>query len=468
MKFLFVGRNPSIFVQYERVVRRLVDHGHDVFFLLNSMSWRNAKMDVKIFAEYKAEHPDQFDFKQAVKPAGIGAAILRLTREILNYAAYIRDDNPVSVSPYMIDRAAQTIPKPFDMIARIRLVRNLFLKRSYGLKFLRAFERLVSPDKSVTDCIRRIKPDLLIASPFIFSRSEETEYVKCAKAIGIRTTAAIFSWDNLTSKGIFQVIPDSVLVWNNAQIEELSRIHKVCADCAVATGAPSLDFWFEQKPSMTAPDFLVAHGLPPDKPYILYLCSSQTIARNEHEFVAELIDLLQKEIGNRCPSIMIRPHPLNLRIWDDFKRDGVIIVPRDNRDIFYSKSARNLFFESFHYCSCVMGLNTTAMIEAAICDKPCMSVVDSRFSSTQENSGHFHHLSDAGILYTAHNISETPSLLKEVLDGDSKANCRRDFVAGFVRPCGIDQPAGRVTAEVLEELAKGTPVEDIKKKRGSV
>ena len=160
---------------------------------------------------------------------------------------------------------------------------------------------------------------------------------------------------------------------------------------------------------------------------------------------------------------MIRPHPLNLKIWEGFNRKGAVIVPRDNRDIFYSTEAKALFFESFYHSKCVIGLNTTAMIEAAIVDKPCMSIIDGRYSATQENSGHFHHLIDAGILYTANNIADAAAMLDRVLAGDTKVEDRRCFVRDFIRPCGLEKPASEIMIKVLVGLASKISPQVLKK-----
>ena len=44
--------------------------------------------------------------------------------------------------------------------------------------------------------------------------------VKSAKAIGVPVVFPVFSWDNLSTKGLIHVQPDRVLVWNEHQKRE--------------------------------------------------------------------------------------------------------------------------------------------------------------------------------------------------------------------------------------------------------
>jgi len=452
---MLIGKNPSIFAQYERVIRILCSQGHRIVMLLNSLIWRNAKMDTKVLSNYQKLANGSFSFRIAPKPSGYKSLLYRLSRELINYMAYIRKKEPISFSPYMVDRAAQVLPSPLNRIAIMKPIQTI-LKEEKIASLLMKIDRNTDADKIIKKTILNEKPDLVVASPYIFSRSEEIEYVKAANQLGIRTAASVFSWDNLTSKGIFQIIPTAVLVWNKAQVDELEKIHKVPSEISIWTGAPSLDFWFEKKQSISREIFCKNYGINHQKPFVLYLCSSQTIARDEHLFVKQMITKLRKHFGDSMPSLVIRPHPLNLKIWDGFYGNGTAVVPRSNRDIFYSEEARKLFYHTIKFSSLVMGLNTTAMIEATIVDKPCISIITPRYSSTQKQSGHFHHLTDANILLTTNNFEEVALLIQKILSGnDLTRDARKNFVETFIRPWGFDRPASNIMARVLIELASG-------------
>ena len=59
------------------------------------------------------------------------------------------------------------------------------------------------------------------------------------------------------------------------------------------TGAQAYDHWFEQRPSTTRADFGVKVGVPPDRPLLLYLCSSPFITPYEVGFVRRWIEAVR-------------------------------------------------------------------------------------------------------------------------------------------------------------------------------
>lgn len=461
MKLLFVVRNPSFFVQYENVVRWLCDRGHDVCFLLSSPIWRNAQMDEERLKNLEDETGGAFSCAAMVPQNGFKAWVLKNTREILNYAAYLREDHPISTSPYMVDRQSRVLYFPMNILMRTRLLHFLFFRKD-RVGFLRWIDRMLSPVSSVVKQIREHSPDLVVASPFIFSRSSETEYVKAAKSMDIATATAIFSWDNLTSKGVFQVIPDFIIVWNKAQVKELKEIHRVDASRIIWTGAPSMDFWFRWKPERTREEFCREYGLDASRPYLLYLASSQTIAPDENVPVREMLKALGSKMGDRAPAVVIRPHPLNINIWDGFDYPGISIIPRENKDIFYSITAKKLFAECVYHSCGIIGLNTTAMIEASIIDKPSITLVVARYADTQKDSGHFHHITDYGFMRNAHGNEEFAEVVEDLLNGaDSGRDARRRFVVDFVRPWGRDRDSHVLMGTALEMLAQGKNAADV-------
>jgi hypothetical protein len=121
--------------------------------------------------------------------------------------------------------------------------------------------------------------------------------------------------------------------------------------------------------------------------------------------------------------------------------------------------ARADFFDSLVHSAAVVGINTTAMIEAAIVGKSVLTVLAPGFA--QENTLHFDYLleENGGFLHVAPSLGEHVGQLVHVLDeNDEGAARRRAFVESFVRPHGLDRPATPILADAIEELA-ALPVE---------
>ena len=89
----------------------------------------------------------------------------------------------------------------------------------------------------------------MLATPLVEYASNQVDYLKSARGLGIATGACIASWDNLTNKGMLRFTPDRVLIWNEVQRRELEELQGIDGRRAVVTGAQKFDEWFERAPT---------------------------------------------------------------------------------------------------------------------------------------------------------------------------------------------------------------------------
>ncbi|MEO1627384.1 MAG: hypothetical protein AAFV25_19690 [Bacteroidota bacterium] len=69
--------------------------------------------------------------------------------------------------------------------------------------------------------IAELKPELVVSTyPINFL---EAKFLYAAQQAGCRTLIHLLSWDNITSKGIFPVIPDYFIGWGQVMYEELKE-----------------------------------------------------------------------------------------------------------------------------------------------------------------------------------------------------------------------------------------------------
>src|SRR5690606_23663748 len=102
------------------------------------------------------------------------------------------------------------------------------------------------------------------------------------------------------------------------------------------------------------------------------------------------------------------------------------------------------YYDSIFHSAAVVGINTSAQIESAIIGRPVLTILAPRFRATQEGTLHFHHLRqvNGGLLQVARDFPAHPAQLAALLaDPSGVAEQTRRFVAAFVRPHGLDQPA---------------------------
>jgi len=109
-------------------------------------------------------------------------------------------------------------------------------------EFWRAFESQLPPERPAVDLLAVLRPDVLFTATSIHDGTE-VELVKAAQAIGVPVIAFAGSWDNLTSKGMFYVMPDHLLVWGEENREQAITHHGFRPEQITVTGAPHFDVY---------------------------------------------------------------------------------------------------------------------------------------------------------------------------------------------------------------------------------
>jgi hypothetical protein len=325
---------------------------------------------------------------------------------------------------------------------------------------LRAVERTIPPPRAIEDFVREQAPDVLLVTPLIELGSQQVDYVKCAQRLGVRTALCVASWDNLTSKGLVRVIPDHVIVWNDAQKREAVSLHGVPPDRVVVTGAQLFDGWFDARPSRSREEFCRMVGLDPSRPFVLYVGSSIFIAPEEVPFAERWLARLRRDADPLLAStgVLVRPHPANSRQWrtlDANRFGGVAVWPPIGSDP-NGPDVRRDYFDSLYYSAAVVGINTSAQIEAGIIGRPVFTVRAPEFEHSQAGTLHFEHLVNAetALVREAATLDEHARHLRDVLHGTSDAgDANRRFIRAFIRPFGDNVPAVPAFASAVADLA---------------
>jgi hypothetical protein len=108
-----------------------------------------------------------------------------------------------------------------------------------------------------------------------------------------------------------------------------------------------------------------------------------------------------------------------------------------------------------YHAAAVVGLNTSAMIEAAIVGRPVHTVLLPEFRDNQEGTVHFHYLLDGpkALLRATRSLDDHARDLADILGGlDTDPGRSARFVGAFVRPRGGDTSSTTLVVEALEAL----------------
>ena len=151
-------------------------------------------------------------------------------------------------------------------------------------------------------------------------------------------------------------------------------------------------------------------------------------------------------------SVRISRMPARWEDEDFSDLEQAVIFPRGGANPVDAASAED-FFDTLFFASAVVGVNTTAMIEAGLIGRPVMSLETDRFRGTQSGSLHFRHLREGGLLKYSTTMEEHLVQLSEALDNPPPPDANRAFVDYFIRSPEPDLSATEMMVREIEAAA---------------
>ena len=449
MKILFAALHLAYFRNFDSVVRELAARGHHVHLTGDEPEAMGGQGLAETLA---AEHPGRvtWDLLPSLEDEPWFDATRRM-RVSLDYVRVLDPRYPDKLRVRTEERTARVV----RWASALPLV-----GAPVTLAALKRFERLMPAGDAMVAYLRRHAPDVLVLTSLTYSRSQQLDLLKAARLLGIPVAAAIMSWDHLSSKALLHVAPERVLVWNQVQQDEAVTMHGLPAGRVVATGAQCYDQWFTRTPERSREEFCRAMRLRSDRPFVLWVHSalSPTPQPPEPRLVTRWVDALRAHADPRLRElgVLVRPHPERLKEWAGISLDGYDNVAFHGRNPI-DRASRDDYFESLYHSSAVVGLVTSAFLEAAIVGRPVLTFTLPEYRMHQEEMIHFRYLTTVGggLLHMAPDLAtHFVQLAEAVALGGARDERNRRFVAAFIRPAGLDVPATPAVATVIEDVAR--------------
>lgn len=446
MKILFLARHYTYFRNFESVLRELAQHGHRIHLAVERSETLGGLAMVEALA---AEFPSITYGEAPSRGADEWSWVVQRVRLGLDYLRY---QHPIFDSAWKLrERSRERTPGAFVRVGRATRVVGGWSRRIVT-GILRGIERAVPEDPAIRGYLEAQTPDLLLLTPLVDLASSQIEYLRAARALAIPTGLCVWSWDHLSSKALIREAPDRVFVWNATQKQEAITLHDVPAERIVVTGAQCFDWWFDRRPSRDRETFCREIGLPPS-PYLLWVCSALIHgSAPEAPFVQKWIETLRRSASPRLRSIpiLIRPHPSRQAEWDGVDLSGLNAVVWGGNPV--DAQSRNDYFDTLYYSVAVVGINTSAFIEAAILGRPVHTLVIPETADNQTGTVHFNYLLHAGggLLDVATSFDDHVARLDATLATPHRSV--KPFVREFVRPHGLDASATARFVEGVESM----------------
>jgi hypothetical protein len=263
MNVLFIARHFTYFRNFEPVIAVLADRGHRVHLAADREEALGGRDLVDRLA---SRYPGQVTV--GFTPILQWGRYRRLSNALRIGLDYLRYSDPrYEATPKIRERAYERTPLLVLALAKLPF-------RGLLTRILAVLERAVPRQTGVDDFISEHKADVLLITPLIELGSPQLDYMRAARALGIRSALCVWSWDHLSSKALIRVVPDKVIVWNSTQRDEAERFHGIPADRVVVTGAQCFDQWFDRTPTRDRDAFCRRVGLTSARSFLLYVCSA--------------------------------------------------------------------------------------------------------------------------------------------------------------------------------------------------
>jgi hypothetical protein len=466
MKILFVLKQKKNVETFAATIRALTDRGHSVALAVQEHS------DTR--ADQYRDWIDSPGFSLVRCPAhrtdrwSDTAWLLRSLRDCVHYQQPAMR-NATKLQARSVQKLREELRIEADNEAVANALRGLPGPQVGRLEEVFALaERQLPVDPIYESFIRKHAPDVLLISPLVHFGSAQADFVAGARAAGVPVGMLLYSWDNLSTKGCLHRLPDWMFVWNERQRAEARALHDFPEDRVFITGAPRFDSFFELGPRLTRDEFHAPLGLDPATPTLLYVCSSLLVSAGELAFVQAWLAAIRASAGSlRDCNILVRPHPDIELLGDGYSSEeihwpsvrgakGFVSRPFDDPRAIVLKTAdraRQGFFECLYHSAAVVGLNTSAELEAAIVGRPVYTVIAGHDSADGQSSTlHFHYLLEeqGGCVRRANDLTEHVAQLQGELDRPRDSAEIRRFAGEFLRPHGIDHPVAPVCADAIE------------------
>jgi hypothetical protein len=474
MRFLFVVNRMTHVRHFDRAVRLLADRGHEIV-----LASQDDDVEVRGVLAGQARITPIVGPRNRADDWARHAATIRRARDYIRYlhpryaaARQLRARAFEKLASAVSGRTDDLGPEWSELLLRLTKPEQ---KRIDAL--LAKIETTIPIDPTIQAFLEGQRPDALVLSPMVGVGFSQADFVKSARRLRIPSGMLVFSWDNLSNKGLIHEKPDRMIVWNDIQRHEAVKLHTYPPEQITITGAPRFDAFFEMRPGTTRDEFCRMVRLDPSRPIVTYLCSSKFVAAQEQAFVKRWIGELRSsaDANLRECSLIVRPHPAGEKDWHaedrwvvrwlgEHREKASVSKPfADQRTVVMNSPMQNadlVLYDTVHHSAAVVGLNTSAEIEAAIVGRPVYTIVDPA-AGGQEGTLHFHYLLRAhgGPVELADDFDQHRAHLSAALAGQYDPAVIASFVQRFVRPHGLDVPVAPIVADAIEALLslRGAP-----------
>lgn len=345
---------------------------------------------------------------------------------------------------------------------------------------IRFLDRFVALDPGVARLFTKYNPDLVIVPDIVFP--PDRVVLRAAKRLGYYVVGMIRSWDNITSKGVIQILPDKLIVHTTIMKQEAIKYAGMPEKDIAITGIPHYDLFFKslKSPLKGREEFLRSLGIDPKKRILLCAPFNYEYTGSAEIIINELTRAIDEGRLPKDLHIIVRYRPATPEISSSKIRPSphltftnpcehyfaVQNLQSPSEDWEFSQKDLELLVNTLQHSDVVLNYMSTLSIDAAIFDRP---VINLRFDADEKTPPH--HKIGIFVRYLHYKTVEASGGVKLVwnmeemirainaylenpkLDKEGRDRLIREQVEF------TDGQAGRRTAEYIKQVLRSEPLQ---------
>jgi len=263
----------------------------------------------------------------------------------------------------------------------------------YGKYLSRDYKRIIKAEQKLSDwqfrennpylkLMDEYRPDIVVN---LHQRAPASVLpVVAARRKGIKTTGAIYSWDNLP-KARLTVRTDEYFVWSAHMKDEMKMYYpEINPESVHITGSPQFEFYYNPNLLWPKEKLYERYNIPINRKIVLYSGSDTRTSPFDGEYVLEFVRQLQKLPLPERPVVLLRPVPAedgsrHRKALEQFPSDIILAPAIWERTGHWSTSIPlpedlELMHNLVHYTETVINIGSTMALDYANKDKPAVYI----------------------------------------------------------------------------------------------
>lgn len=331
---------------------------------------------------------------------------------------------------------------------------------------VRFFSLHVPPDAAVRRLFERYRPDVVF-STIMINQGIDVPVLREARRRKISSIGMLRGWDNLTSHGFLEALPERLLLQNRYLENKAVALQHIPVGRIAVVGFPLNDWYHRRDLIVPRETFLRSLGIDPKKRLILYGAMGEYLFRHEEDIPAALSLAIEQGRLPRDCVILFRAHPRYASSEDNIRRLPHVVWDRSatylgSRERSWEMGEAEIakLMNSIAYSEMVVTAGSTMALDAIAFGKPAISVA---FETTpcpywfsarrfRDHYTHFEDLMATGGVRSANSPEELVAAIQTYLnnpaaDAAGRERARELFLAPDDGQCGE-----RIAAEIKSLL----------------